>query len=112
MDVEKKRQKEQEMVSKMIHIYCHGKHKTGKRQLCDECLELHEYAMIRVQKCPFMETKSFCSACKVHCYTKDKAAKIKNVMKYSGPRMLYHHPLTALKHIGVTIKEKGKKRVS
>lgn len=29
------------------------------------------YARLRSDKCPFMETKTFCSNCKVHCYKED-----------------------------------------
>ena len=43
MDVEKKRQREQETVAKIIEIYCHDHH--GKRSgLCPKCEELAHYA--------------------------------------------------------------------
>ena len=34
--------------------------------------------------------KDICSACKVHCYSKEMQEKIKEVMKYAGPRMLFY----------------------
>ena len=107
MNIEKKRENEKEMLRTMITEYCRGVHKT-KGQLCPECKELLEYALFRTEKCPFMATKTFCSACKVHCYTKEKQEKIKAVMKYAGPRMIFSHPLQAVKHMWVTIKGKIK----
>lgn len=34
--------------------------------------------------------------------------KIKNVMKYSGPRMLFDHPIIAINHVIETRREKKK----
>ena len=36
--------------------------------MCPACQELSDYARLRSQKCPFMEEKTFCANCKVHCY--------------------------------------------
>lgn len=52
-------EKEMRTVYEMIHLYCRKKHK--EKELCPECLELYEYAKMRIEKCPFMETKTFCS---------------------------------------------------
>ena len=53
-----------------------------------------------------MATKTFCSNCKVHCYKEEMKEKIKIVMRYSGPRMLFYHPVMALKHVILSKKEK------
>ena len=87
VDINKKREKEKKTLRVMIGVYCRGKHK-HKGELCPECQKLLDYALLRTEKCPFMETKTFCSACKVHCYSKEMQEKIKEVMKYAGPRML------------------------
>ena len=50
----------------MIRIYCRKKH--GGKSLCQRCAELESYARQRSDKCPFMENKTFCSNCRVHCY--------------------------------------------
>ena len=107
--VEAKRQREKRMVQEMVALYCRKKH-GGQKRLCPECAALAEYAGQRSDRCPFMETKTFCSACKVHCYSKEMQEKIKEVMKYAGPRMLFYHPLQALDHMWVTMKGKMKKR--
>jgi len=107
MDTERKRQKEKEVLNHMIKVYCRGSHRQpDKNTLCCECRELLDYAMHRSDKCPFMETKTFCSNCKVHCYKPDMREKIRKVMKYSGPRMLFYHPLMTLNHFILNFKEK------
>lgn len=100
-----KREKEKELVSEMIALYCHRQHKT-KNGLCEECAKLDAYARERSDKCPFMETKTFCSNCKFHCYKPDMREKIRIVMRYSGPRMITTHPYLAIKHVIETKKEK------
>ncbi len=104
-NIESKRIKEKKLVSQMIALYCRKKHKT-KSGLCSECAELDEYARQRSDKCPFMETKTFCSNCKVHCYKPEMRQKIREVMRFSGPRMIFHHPITAIRHVIETKKEK------
>ena len=104
MDVKTKREQEKEIVSLMIAIYCRKKH--GGKELCSECAALEAYARQRSDKCPFMETKTFCSNCKVHCYKKDMREKIREVMRFSGPRMIFHHPTLAIRHVIETKKEK------
>ena len=106
MSVEARREHEKETVGTMIKIYCHGNHHTKGNQLCDQCRELKEYTGLRTEKCPFMETKTFCSACKVHCYSGEKKEQIRAVMRYSGPRMLFVSPGLTLKHGIVTLQQK------
>ena len=76
----------------MIKKYCHGKHGTKGEELCEECRALTEYALFRLEKCPFKVNKKFCSFCKIHCYKPDMREKIKDVMKWAGPRMIFTHP--------------------
>lgn len=107
LSVESKREQEKEMVSYMIALYCRKKHHS-RNGLCPECQALEEYARMRSDKCPFMETKTFCSNCKVHCYTPPMREKIKEVMRFSGPRMIFHHPIAAVRHVIASKKEKRK----
>mgnify|MGYP000126054025 FL=1 len=102
---EGKREREKEMVSQMIALYCRKNHGT-KGTLCPECAALNLYARQRSDKCPFMETKTFCSNCKVHCYKPEMREKIRMVMRFSGPRMIFHHPVAAIRHVIGTKKEK------
>lgn len=72
------------------------------------CQELIDYARMRTRKCPFMETKTFCSNCRVHCYDRVHREQIRSVMRYSGKRMLFHHPLLAISHLLSTTREKNR----
>ena len=105
--IEDKREREKKMVSQMIALYCRKKHR-AQSGLCPECRELDLYARTRSDKCPFMETKTFCSNCKVHCYKPEMREKIRDVMRFSGPRMIFHHPVSAIRHVVETQKEKRK----
>lgn len=105
--VQTKREKEKLIVSEMIKLYCKKQHGT-KSGFCPECQALKEYAELRSDKCPFMETKTFCSNCKVHCYKPEMREKIRQVMRFSGPRMILYHPLMAINHLIQTKKEKRK----
>ena len=103
-DINKKREKEKQMVSYMIALYCKKNHHT--KELCSECEELVNYAKARSQRCPFMAEKTFCAHCKVHCYRPEMREKIRKVMRFSGPRMIIYAPKTALWHMLCTIKER------
>ena len=96
--VEAKRQREKRMVQEMVALYCRKKH-GGQKRLCPECAALAEYAGQRSDRCPFMETKTFCSNCKVHCYRPEMRESIRAVMVFSGPRMIFHHPLVTVRHM-------------
>ena len=105
--VEEKRAREERVVKEMITLYCRHHHGSA---LCPDCEELLTYAHQRSEKCPFMETKTFCSNCRVHCYDPAHRARIRSVMRYSGPRMLFHHPLLAIAHVIETKKEQRRMR--
>lgn len=92
-----KREKEKQLVSQMITLYCRKHH--HQDGLCEKCQELERYAHMRSNKCPFMETKTFCSNCRVHCYQPKMREEIKKVMRYSGPRLIFTYPFLVLSHI-------------
>lgn len=104
MDVSTKREREKELVSRMIALYCKKKH--GGKTLCPDCAALDAYARQRSDRCPFMETKTFCSNCRVHCYQPEMREKIRAVMRFSGPRMIFRQPILVIRHVIETNKEK------
>jgi hypothetical protein len=89
---------EKKTIGKMIEIYCREKH-FSKKGICNECSELYEYAIARLTRCPFGEEKPVCSECKVHCYKPEMRERVKSVMRFSGPRMIFSHPILAIRHI-------------
>lgn len=88
---------EKKVVAKMIRLYCNSKHNT-KDDLCPVCHELNEYALARLERCPFGESKPTCGSCTIHCYKPDKKAQIKSVMRFAGPRMLLVNPIYTVRH--------------
>ena len=105
INLEEKRTRETVMVGEMIALYCRKNHHT-KDGLCPDCAALAAYAAARSAHCPFMAEKTFCSNCKVHCYKPEMRERIRAVMRFSGPRMLFVHPVMAVRHMAETIKEK------
>ena len=94
---------EKKTVAVMIEIYCGSNH--HRKELCDECQGLKEYAMQRIDHCKFGAEKPACKDCPVHCYSPKRKEDIKKVMRFSGPKMLLKHPLLAFIHL---IKQKRK----
>ena len=138
--LKRKREREQEIVSQMIALYCKGNHSAHRsvslrergdemqrvpegaalwerdsgerRNLCPECAELEAYAHARSERCPFMEEKTFCSNCTVHCYRPEMRERIRTVMRYAGPRMLFRHPVMAIRHMIESQRERRRVRSS
>ncbi len=81
----------------MIAIYCHNRHRS-RDAVCPACFELLEYAHDRLQKCPYRGGKLSCRLCPTHCYNENMKERIRGVMRFSGPRMLFRHPVLALRH--------------
>ena len=92
-------EREKKTIDAMVHLYCKGQHETKGNKLCPECTEFLSYAFIQLDKCPFQEEKSTCGKCLVHCYQPQMREKVKIIMGYSGPRMLFHSPGLALRHV-------------
>ena len=91
-------EREKKTVAAMIRIYCRDQH-GSRKALCESCRALLNYAWQRLDKCPFGERKSTCARCPVHCYKPAMREEIRRVMRYAGPRMLYTHPILAIRHL-------------
>ena len=91
--------KEQRTLAFMIEYYCRKKHGTAKGEYCASCNDLLTYAQTKLEKCPYREDKPACSECKVHCYHPIYRTKIREVMLFTGPRMLFLKPGMALEHL-------------
>jgi hypothetical protein len=91
-------QRERDTVKKMIELYCELNH-NSEGELCNECSGLMDYIDERLDKCPFENDKPTCDRCTVHCYRKDEREHIRRIMRFSGPRMTYRHPVMAIVHL-------------
>jgi hypothetical protein len=94
-----RREREFETVTAMLRLYCQGHHHPTGPELCPDCGELRAYALLRLQRCPFGEAKPACAHCRVHCYKPDLRERIRRIMRWAGPRMMWHHPILALRHL-------------
>ena len=88
---------EKAVVAKMIRLYC--RHKLGMEELNEEYTELLRYAQRRLTLCKFGNEKPACKRCPIHCYKSDMRAKIREVMRWAGPRMIIYDPVAAIKHL-------------
>ena len=82
----------------MIRIYCRANHGSGKT-LCSQCDELHNYAIKKIDNCKMGDLKTTCAQCSIHCFKPEYRKMIKKVMRYSGPRMIFKHPVLAIYHL-------------
>lgn len=90
-------QKEKDIIALMIKLYCRKKEKNA--ELCPECLDLLHYAHERLDRCRFGENKSSCQRCPTHCYKPEMKERVKNVMRYVGPRMPYLAPIAYIRYL-------------
>ena len=94
--------RELKTIAAMVKIYCRTHHDYAAvhaGELCEDCTRFLEYAGQRLVHCPFAKQKPTCGGCTVHCYQKEMQAKAKQIMRYSGPRMIWRHPLMAFFHL-------------
>lgn len=90
--------REKKTIQAMVAIYCRGRHGT-RQSLCESCRALLDYALQRLDRCPFGDDKTPCADCEIHCYRADRREEIRDVMRYAGPRMLWRYPILALLHL-------------
>lgn len=90
-------EREKRVVARMVELYC--KQKLGLDGVNDEFRELVDYAHARLGRCRFGERKTACKKCPIHCYKPAMREKIRAVMRWAGPRMLFYHPVAAIRHL-------------
>ena len=95
--LERRIQREKKTLAVMAGMYCRDHH-GGGAVLCAGCAGLVEYAFRKIEKCPILSDKPPCNECTIHCYRSIMRERVRQVMRYSGPRMVYRHPVLALRH--------------
>jgi len=91
--------REMRTITAMVHIYCRDDHLPVKEGICDDCSAFLHYAEKRLSRCPFQAQKPTCGKCPIHCYQKQMQDKARQIMRYSGPKMIWTHPVLAFCHI-------------
>ena len=98
-------------------IYCRGVHPASRRtalvsdacalgvyglrvpQVCDECADVLRYVEKRRAYCP-KDPKPSCSFCDTHCYSAEMSDRMREVMRYAGPRSMFHgYAVAGIKHV-------------
>lgn len=75
----------------LANMFARGLH------LCPKCRELVEYALAKRRKCP-LDPKPSCKHCHIHCYGREYRARIREIMAFSGKRMIMRGRLDYLWH--------------
>jgi hypothetical protein len=96
--------RETKTIRLMIELFCKKRH--GEESTCTACRELADYAVKRIEKCPFGKDKPTCADCTIHCFKPGRRDLIRQVMRYAGPRMTFRHPLLALDHLQRKLKNR------
>jgi len=85
-------------VRAMVAMYCHHYHDGGSG-LCRDCSELADYADRKLDRCPYGGEKPACTRCPIHCYRPELRERMREVMRFAGPRMIWRHPYLAIRHL-------------
>ena len=93
-----RRARELKTIEAMVRMYCRGHHGPSETPPCPECSALLDYASRRLDRCVFGDAKPTCANCLVHCYSADMRERVRTVMRWAGPRILFRHPILALLH--------------
>lgn len=76
----------------------------GVPTLCQECSDHLAYGEARRVFCP-LDPKPFCAECEIHCFIAAERAWNKQMMRYSGPRSLFHgYALEGAKHFALSVR--------
>jgi hypothetical protein len=90
--------REKQTIGIMIRMFCDDHHSDTDTP-CAECGELQTYATGRIDKCPYHFDKPTCVNCVIHCYRPAMRDRVREVMRYAGPRMMARHPYLAVMHL-------------
>ena len=113
---QKELQKDLRTLALFVLVYCRHRHAEAPKTamalkshdveaiagrplpLCEECRKLLAHAVVKRSHCP-MSPKPSCKHCPVHCYHPSYRQQIRQVMKYSGMKMLLSGRLDYLFHL-------------
>ncbi len=70
----------------------------GPFNLCDDCRKLLTHAVVKRSHCP-MDPKPWCKNCPNHCYHPTYRQRIREVMRYSGRKIMLRGRVDYLLHM-------------
>lgn len=97
-----RQKKDLKVLTSFVATFCRAKH--GERHdftlpaelagmfprqllLCHDCASLLTYAFEKRRRCP-LDPKPSCKHCHIHCYSKEHRARVREIMAFSGRRMI------------------------
>ncbi len=104
------------VLARFIRVYCDRRHaeaakapfalrgfdarSLGRRPpvICQSCRKLLSHALVKRSRCP-LDPKPACKHCPVHCYHPAYRQNIREVMRYSGRRLVLGGRLDLLYHL-------------
>ena len=113
---QKRLRRDLRVLVRFILTYCNGQHRGADRsevdlkshnlrefwgqpvRLCSECGRLLAHAFVKRIHCP-MHPKPACKHCPQHCYHPKYRAAIREVMKYSGRKLVLTGRMDYLLHL-------------
>jgi hypothetical protein len=90
-------EREKAVVGRMIELYC--KNRLGMAEVSEEYKALETYAHKRLDMCKFGNNKPNCKKCPIHCYKPEMREKVREIMRWAGPRMMIYDPVAAIRHL-------------
>ncbi len=102
------------VMARFIEVYCHARHDRSSQalsdlptalqpcfpkglQLCPDCAALLDHGIRKRLNCP-LDPKPTCKDCHIHCYSKEYRASIREIMAFSGRKMILRGRLDYLWH--------------
>lgn len=112
--LDRKERKDLRVLALFASVYCRARHGGPRRPLqfgepaagapdldryplCPECREFLGYAISRRLHCP-LEPKPVCKHCPIHCYRPGHRQKVREIMRFSGRRLILRGRLDLLWH--------------
>jgi len=104
------------LLATFIEVYCRGQRHDGPKEpvalkffdlrairrkplsLCESCRKLLVHAYVKRIRCP-LDPKPSCKKCPTHCYAPKYRSQIREVMKFSGRRLVLRGRLDYLFHL-------------
>jgi hypothetical protein len=104
------------LLARFVAVYCRAKHGPGPHtelhlrgfdlaalcgrvpRLCPPCTKLLQHAFVMRSRCP-LDPKPACKHCPQHCYAPAYRAAMRDVMKFSGRRLVLRGRLDYLWHL-------------
>ena len=113
---DRKLRRDLKVLARFIEVHCRHRHRVEAKAptrlrnvdvraicgrplcLCADCRKLLAHGFVKRMRCP-LDPKPSCRKCPTHCYAPAYRARIRQVMKYSGRRLVLSGRVHYLYHL-------------